>query len=64
MSHETSQWLQELRNLGREQGFLTHSQINSNPPPSVVDPEEISMIVNELESLGIQIVETAPRPEE
>jgi len=62
MSHETSQWLRELRNLGLEQGFLTYSQINSHLPHSVVDPEEISMIVNDLKSSGIRIVETAPGP--
>jgi len=56
MSHERSSWFLGLRALGQSQGFLTHAQFNDWLHSAIVDPEEISRIVDLLESAGIRIV--------
>lgn len=57
MSYEAALSVQRLKALGKKQGFLTHQQVNSELHPSVVDPEKIAAIVEQIERAGIRVVE-------
>ncbi len=45
---------------GKEQGYLTYSQVNDHLPNDIVDPDQIEDIVNMINDLGISVLETAP----
>jgi len=60
MSYEAAVCVQRLKALGQKRGFLTCEEINQHLPPSMVDPEEIVTIVEQLERPGIRIVENSP----
>ena len=49
--------LASLINLGKEQGFLTFSDLNKFLPDNLVSPEQIDGIFHQLDSLNIDIVE-------
>jgi len=51
-------WLQHLKALGQQQGYLTYAQVNESLPLAIVDPEEIEEIVEQLKRSGIRIVPT------
>jgi hypothetical protein len=57
VSYEAALSVQRLKALGKKQGFLTHQQVNSELHPSVVDPEKIAAIVEQIERAGIRVVE-------
>jgi Sigma-70 factor, region 1.1 len=61
MSHEDSTWLQGLKSLAQRQGFLTYADVNVRMPITIVDPEEISRIVDLLEAAGISVVPDSPK---
>ena len=46
--------------LGKEQNYLTYSQVNDHLPSEIVDPEQIEDIVNVLNEMGIPVHERAP----
>ena len=48
-------WLQDLKAMGKSQGYLTYAQINGSLPLHIVEPEEIEKIVGELKHSGIRI---------
>jgi RNA polymerase primary sigma factor len=54
----------ELKNLivlGKEQGYLTFSEINDYLPPDIVDAEQIEDIISMLnDDMGIKVYETPP----
>ena len=60
MSDEESSWLQHLKRLGLSQGFLTYAQVNESLPLTMVDPEEIEAIVEQLKRSGIRVVPDSP----
>ncbi len=45
---------------GKEQGFLTYSEVNDHLPEDIVDPEQIEDIVNMINDMGITVHEQAP----
>src|ERR1700741_5274982 len=45
---------------GKEQGYLTYSQVNDHLPSEIVDPEQIEEIVNTINEMGIPVYEKAP----
>jgi len=53
MSYETALSIQRLKALGKKQGFVTRAQFNERLPSSVVDPENISAIVEQLKRAGV-----------
>ena len=57
--NQTSQ-LKELITKGKEQGFLTYSQVNDHLPDDIVDPEQIEDIINMINDMGISVHEKAP----
>jgi RNA polymerase primary sigma factor len=49
---------------GKAQGYLTFDQVNSYLPDEAVDPEKIDCLLVALEEQGIELVDTAPEPDE
>jgi RNA polymerase primary sigma factor len=52
--------LKELIARGKEQGYLTYSEVNDHLPSGIVDPEQIEDIVNMINDMGIAVHEKAP----
>ncbi|HFC53721.1 MAG TPA: sigma-70 family RNA polymerase sigma factor, partial [Gammaproteobacteria bacterium] len=45
---------------GKEQGFLTYTDVNDHLPDDIVEPEQIEDIVAMINDMGIHVYETAP----
>ena len=45
---------------GKEQGFLTYSEVNDHLPDGIIEPEQIEDIVRMINDMGITVHETAP----
>ena len=58
-----AQQLKELIARGKEQGYLTYSEVNDHLPSGIVDPEQIEDIVNMINDMGIAVHEKAPDAE-
>ncbi|MDX1403273.1 MAG: RNA polymerase sigma factor RpoD [Woeseiaceae bacterium] len=58
-----AQQLKELIAKGKEQGYLTYSEVNDHLPNGIVDPEQIEDIVNMINDMGIAVHEKAPDAE-
>src|SRR3990172_2238124 len=52
--------LKLLISKGKEQGFLTYSEVNDHLPDDIVDPEQVEDIINMINDMGIEVHETAP----
>ncbi len=63
MPEERQSQLKLLIALGKEQSFLTYSQVNDHLPSEIVDPEQIEDIVNMINDMGIPVYEKAPDTE-
>ncbi len=48
---------------GKEQGYLTYSEVNDHLPNEIVDPEQIEDVVNMINDMGITVYEKAPDDE-
>jgi RNA polymerase primary sigma factor len=48
---------------GKEQGYLTYTEVNDHLPSGIVDPEQIEDIVNMINDMGIAVHEKAPDAE-
>jgi len=63
---EQSQESQQVSGLkllivkGKEQGYLTYTEVNDHLPDSIVDPEQIEEIVTMIGDMGIKVYEKAP----
>ena len=60
MSYETAMSVHRLKELGRKQGFLTYAQVNEQLPLTVVDPDKIVAVVDQLTRFGIRVIEELP----
>ncbi len=60
MQDEKQSKIKELIAKGKEQGYLTYSEINDHLPNDIVDPEQIEDIVNMINDMGINVHEKAP----
>jgi len=45
---------------GKEQGYLTYSEVNDHLPDDIVDPEQIEDIIGMINDMGIEVHEMAP----
>lgn len=45
---------------GKEQGYLTYAEVNDHLPEEIVDSEQVEDIIQMINDMGIQVVETAP----
>jgi RNA polymerase primary sigma factor len=56
----------ELKRLiikGKEQGFLTYSEINDHLPEGMNDTDQIETVVNMINDMGIDVLDSAPDPD-
>ncbi|MDG1115333.1 MAG: RNA polymerase sigma factor RpoD [Pseudomonadales bacterium] len=56
--------LKKLIALGREQGFLTYSEVNDHLPDDISDPEQIEDIIGMINDMGIMVSESAPEADD
>ena len=52
--------LKELIARGREQGYLTYSEVNDHLPEDISDPEQVEDIIRMINDMGINVFEAAP----
>lgn len=45
---------------GKEQGFLTYHEVNDHLPDGIVDPEQVEDIINMINDMGIEVLESPP----
>jgi RNA polymerase primary sigma factor len=45
---------------GKEQGYLTYSEVNDHLPESISDPDQVDDIIQMINDMGIKVFETAP----
>ena len=55
--------LKQLIAKGKEQGYLTYSEVNDHLPQDIVDPEQVEDIINMINDMGITVHEVAPDTE-
>ena len=60
MDQDQQSRLKELIAKGKEQGFLTYTQVNDHLPDGIVEPEQIEDIIRMINDMGIKVHETAP----
>ena len=46
----------ELIEKGREQGYLTYSDVNDHLPDDISDPDQVDEIIGMINDLGLQAV--------
>lgn len=56
--------LKELIARGREQGYLTYSEVNDHLPQDISEPDQVEDIIQMINDMGIQVFETAPDADE
>ncbi|MCB1644650.1 MAG: RNA polymerase sigma factor RpoD, partial [Pseudomonadales bacterium] len=56
--------LKALISRGREQGYLTYSDVNDHLPDEISDPEQIEDIISMINDMGIAVHETAPESDD
>tara|TARA_A100001037_G_scaffold206412_1_gene184696 strand:+ start:4599 stop:6434 length:1836 start_codon:yes stop_codon:yes gene_type:complete len=67
MSTEIEQQQSRLKELiakGKEQGFITYSEVNDHLPDDISDPDQIEDIIRMINDMGITVYETAPDNDE
>ncbi len=52
--------IKKLIAYGKEQGYLTFTEVNDHLPKGMVDPEQIESIIAMIEDMGIAVHEEAP----
>ncbi len=52
--------IKKLIAYGKEQGYLTFTEVNDHLPKGMVDPEQIESIIAMIEDMGISVHEEAP----
>ncbi len=57
--HQTSQ-LKQLIAKGKDQGYLTYSEVNDHLPADIVEPDQIDDIVRMINDMGIMVHDSAP----
>ena len=59
LSSQKSQ-LKSLILLGKEQGYLTHTEVNDHLPQEVIETDQVENIISMINDMGIQVCEVAP----
>ena len=49
---------------GKEQGYLTYSEVNDHLPESISDPDQVEDIIQMINDMGIKVFENAPDSDE
>jgi len=56
--------LKDLIARGKDQGYLTYSEVNDHLPQDISDPDQVEDIIQMINDLGIQVFESAPDADE
>ena len=64
MDQDPQSRLKELIAKGKEQGFLTYTEVNDHLPDGIVEPEQIEDIIRMINDMGIKVHESAPTDSE
>ena len=59
VAHQQSR-LKDLIAKGKEQGYLTYSDVNDHLPQDISDPDQVEDIIQMINDMGIQVFESAP----
>ncbi len=59
-SSESQSDLKKLVLKGKDQGFLTYAEINDHLPENMHDTDQIEVVVNMINDMGIEVVDKAP----
>ncbi|UDG81170.1 RNA polymerase sigma factor RpoD [Candidatus Hartigia pinicola] len=60
MEQNPQSQLKLLITKGKEQGYLTYTEVNDHLPEDMVDSEQIADIIQMINDMGIQVMEEAP----
>ena len=60
MEHEQRTQLKLLIARGKEQGYLTYSEVNDHLPNDIIDPEHIEDVISMINDMGITVHESTP----
>ncbi|VFP79758.1 RNA polymerase sigma factor RpoD [Candidatus Erwinia haradaeae] len=60
MDHNPQSQLKLLVTRGKEQGYLTYSEINDHLPDDIIGSDQIEDIIQMINNMGIQVLEEAP----
>jgi len=52
--------LKDLIARGKEQGYLTYSEVNDHLPQDIADPDQVEDIIRMINDMGIQVCDAAP----
>ena len=52
--------IRELIGKGRDQGYLTYSEVNDHLPEDISDPDQVEDIIQMINDMGINVFEAAP----
>lgn len=59
MQNQQSQ-IRQLITRGKEQGYLTYSEVNDHLPDDLVNTEQVEDIISMINDMGIKVLESAP----
>ena len=62
-SQQQQSRLKELIARGKEQGYLTYSEVNDHLPQDIADPDQVEDIIRMINDMGISVSEEAPDAE-
>jgi RNA polymerase primary sigma factor len=60
VNHSQQSQIKQLIAKGKEQGFLTYSEVNDHLPDELVNTDQVEDIISMINDLGIKVLETAP----
>jgi len=63
VAHQQSR-LKDLIARGKDQGYLTYSEVNDHLPQDISDPDQVEDIIQMINDMGIQVFEAAPDADE
>ena len=64
MQSPTTSQIAVLISRGKEQGYLTYSEVNDHLPDSITESEQIEDIIQMLNDVGIPVHERAPESDD
>ncbi|QJC31671.1 RNA polymerase sigma factor RpoD [Enterobacteriaceae endosymbiont of Donacia tomentosa] len=60
MDHNSKSQFELLVTRGKEQGYLTYSEVNDHLPDNIISSNQIKNIIKMINDMGIQVMEKAP----
>ena len=60
VNHSQQSQIKQLIAKGKEQGFLTYSEVNDHLPDELINTDQVEDIIGMINDLGIKVLETAP----